>query len=107
MPRHVGTVMGDRAEGKRIFIQVPRFEEQCRQEIRAANIMEQITEKSAAERIISEILNDASAVCVAVCDSELIRCGTGEALKQDRLDVVVPERIDQRLVCKHRITSSG
>src|SRR2546428_9458830 len=107
MSLNIGTVMRDRAESKRIFVQVFRFVEQRRQKIRAANIMEQVTEESAAERVISEILNDASAVRVAVCDSELIWCSIAEALKQDCLDVVVPKNIDQRLVCKHRITSSN
>jgi len=58
--------MRNRSEGKRIFVQVARLSEQGLEKIRPANIMDQIAEKTAAERIVSEILNDAPTVTVAM-----------------------------------------
>src|SRR5579864_4603081 len=65
--------------------------------------MDQIAEKSAAEWIISEILNDASAVSVAVPDSQLFLGSIRKTLEQDCFDCFVPEAVDKRLVSEYRV----
>ena len=95
------------AESKRVFVQVLCLSEQYEQKIRTSHIVDQIAKESVTERIISKVLNNASAIRVSVCDSEIVFRSVREAFEQHCFDVVVPKGIHQRLVCEHRVASSN
>src|SRR5258708_8969243 len=99
--------MRDCAESKRVFIQVLCLPEQREQKIRASHIVDRMAKESITKRIISEVLNNASAIHVSVCDSEIVFRSVREAFEQHCFDVVVPKGIHQRLVCEHRVASSN
>src|SRR5258708_5981397 len=103
MSLDIRAVMRNGAEGERIFVQIARFLEQRRKKIRASDIMHQVAEEAAPERIVSEVLNDAATVGVTMRDLEFRFSGVWKALEQDRLDGVVPEAIHQGLVRQHRV----
>ena len=56
--------------------------------------MHEVAEPSAAERIISHVLDDAAGISVGVGVNQVFRSGRRPTLQKQRLDVLVPSRID-------------
>jgi hypothetical protein len=104
MPLDVRAVVRNRAERECILVQVARLLQHDWEEIRAAYVVEKVAEKAGAEWVVSEILDNASAVGVAVRNPQLLFGGIGEALEQDNFDRIVPEGIDERLVGEYGIS---
>ena len=69
----VGGVMRQRAQRECILVQILRLANQVENEVAAADVVRQIAVELAAERIIAQILNDASAVGVSMRLGQLIR----------------------------------
>ena len=65
--------------------------------------MKQIAEQLAAERIVAHILDNAAAVCVCVRLDQLVRGRIWESFQQQRLDILIPSAIDNRLMGQNRI----
>jgi hypothetical protein len=61
-----------------VFIQVLGFADRVENKIAAPDIVGQIAEELTAERIIPQILDNASSVGVGVCLLQLFRCGGRE-----------------------------
>src|ERR1041384_2587672 len=97
-------VMRKRSERECIFVDVLRLGEKRLNEVSASDIVNQVGEELAAERVVTNVLNNRSAISVSVRLAQLRGCGVRKSLQQDRLKRVVPRRIDDCFVCKHRIT---
>ena len=91
-------VMRQRPQRECILVEVLRLSNQVQYEVAAADVMSQIAVKRAAERIISQILNDASAVGIGVRLSQLIRGRGGKSLQEQRLYGTIPSGIDNGFV---------
>ena len=65
--------------------------------------MHQVAEHSAAERIIPHVLNDAAGIGVGVSVNQVLRSGCRPTLQKQRLDVLVPSRIDNGFVSENGI----
>ena len=67
MALRVGCVVGQRAQREGVFVDVLRAAHQVHHEVAAADVVHQIAEKTAAERIIADVLKDAAGVSIGVC----------------------------------------
>ena len=103
VPLGIGGIVFQRAQSECIFVQVLRFADQFRDEIAAADVMGEIAEKAAAERIISHILNDAAPIRVSVRLLQLLRRRSGKPFEKQFLEGSIPDRIDDRFVGENRI----
>src|SRR5205085_6264724 len=91
------------AEREGVFIGVLAFEQQLANKVSAANIMHQVAEIPAAERIVAEVLNDSTTVSVGVCLFDLAVSKSRISLEQQRADLVSPRQIYDLLVGQDRI----
>jgi hypothetical protein len=79
------------------------LEYQFANEVSAANVMHQITEFSAAEGVVAEILNYGAAIGIGVGLLDLVVRQSGESLQEKGTNFVRPEEINDFLVCQNRI----
>jgi len=77
---YIRPIMRNCAQSKSVFVQVKGLIEQRLEKIRASDIMNQIAEEPAAERIVSEVLNDAATVSVTVGNFEFFLCSIRKTL---------------------------
>ena len=63
----------------------------------------QVAEKLIAERIITEILNGATAVSIGMRPLQLGFGGMGKALQQKRFDNTLPTQVNQLFMSLHGI----
>ena len=91
--------MRKRAQGESILVEVLRVVDQRLNEVAGADIVSQIAEDLIAERIVTDVLNDAAAVGVSVgVLSRSSGVAVGKAGEQQRLDLLVPQQIDDLFV---------
>ena len=90
----VGDVVRQRAQSEGVFVEVLRVVKQRLHKGAGANIVRQIAEDLIAERVVADVLNDASAVGVGVGLQQVLRRGIRKAGEQQRLDLLVPQQID-------------
>src|SRR5262245_28445561 len=102
----VGSVVRQRAQRKGVLIEVSCLRQQIQDEIAAADVMQQCAKERVPEWIVTDVLDDGATVRVGVRPAEVFRRGIGIALQQERNDTVLPRRVNDRLVCKDRITGS-
>ena len=103
VPFGIGGIVLQCAQSERVFVEVLRFANQSLNEITTANVMREIAEKAAAERIISHVLNDAAPIRVGVRLLQLFRGRVGESLEKQLLKGSVPDRIYDRFVGENRV----
>ena len=60
----VGGVVRERAERERVLVDVARLADHRLDEVAGADVVQQVAEEMAAERVVAEILNHRSAVGV-------------------------------------------
>src|SRR4051794_29030125 len=82
MSGDVSRVVRKRTQGKGILVDVASLGEQRPNKVAATNVMHQIAEESVAEWVIAQVMDQASAVGVAVSDTELFWCRAGILLHQ-------------------------
>ena len=99
----VGGVVGQSAQREGILVEVLRFANHVEHKIAAAHIVHQIAEEFAAERIIPHVLDDAAGVGVGVGLNQIFGGGLRPTFKKQRLDVLVPSRIDDGFVGENGI----
>ncbi len=99
----IGGIVFQRAQSECIFVEVLRFADQGHDEIAAADVMREIAEKVAAERIISQVLNDATPIRVGVRLLQLLPSGAGKSFEKLFLEGSIPNRINDRFVGQDRI----
>src|SRR5215472_8250595 len=95
--------MRQRAKGERQFVDVLRVVNQLQDKVAAADVMEQVTEKLVAGRIVTHILNQAAAVGIGMGAAQVIFCGIGITLQKETLEVALPDEVDYLLVGEHGV----
>src|SRR4051812_44590748 len=65
--------------------------------------MDQVAELSAAERIVTEVLDDRAPVRVSMGLADLVFGDRGKPLQQERADIGGPYQVDDLFVSKHRM----
>ena len=95
--------MGQRAQGEGVLVKIARLPHQRHHEIAAADVVHQVAEQPAPERVVAHVLHDAAAVGVSVGFGQLVRSGGGIERQQHRLDGILPSRVHDRFVGQNRI----
>ena len=72
-------------------------------EVSAADVMHEVTEFSAAEGVVAEVLNDRAAIGIGVGLLDLVVRQSGESLQEKGTNFVRPEKINDFLMCQNRI----
>src|ERR1700716_3224555 len=72
MPGVVRGIVTESAQRKRVLLEVARIADQRVDEIAGANVVQKIAEETAAERIVTEVLNDAPTVDVGTRFQQLL-----------------------------------
>src|SRR5271166_861736 len=103
MSHSIGHVVGKGTECKRIFVQIVRFGDKRENEIAAPNIVREITKELAAERIVAHVLNDGASIGISMGPLQFLWSRAGKTLQQQRLDPIIPCRIDNRFMTQDRV----
>ena len=98
MPNGVAVVMRQRANRKCDIIRVLRVPEKRSDKIAGSDVMQQVREQRLSERIIAEVLDDATAVRVGARLLKLNRREVGKSLQQEWLDGIRPGEVDDLLM---------
>jgi len=94
----IGGVVFQRSQCERIFVQVLGLTDELRNEIATPDIMREVAEKAAAERIISQVLNDAASVSIGVGQFQLRRRSGRKSFEEQFLKGSIPDGIDDGLM---------
>src|SRR5947207_14925007 len=100
MPVVIRRVVSQRSECKRELVYVLRIVQQRDHEITAARVVDQVAEELAPERVVAHILNNGAPISIGMRFNQLVRSSIGEMLQQERLQLVLPRRIDDGFVCE-------
>ena len=103
----VGGVVRERAERERILVDVLRVAEEHFHEVAAADVVQQVAEQTAAERIVADVLNHRATVRERARVEQLLSRRRRETTDEERPDPRVPQRVDVRFVGQHGIRSRG
>ena len=68
----IGRIMRQRAQSERVFVQILRLRDLIQNEIAAADIMHQVAEQMAAERVITHVLNNGAAIGIRVRFAQIV-----------------------------------
>ena len=99
----ITNVVGERADGEGEFVGGVRIAKKALDEVAGADVVDEIREQAAAERVVPEILDERTAVGVGAGLAQRVGGGAGEPLLQDRRNLVVPHHVDDRFVGQDRI----
>ena len=97
--------MGQCSEREGELIDIPRLAHECGHKIAAADIMGQLAEKLAAERIIAEILDNRATIGVGMRFNQLVRRGIREAFEKEGLKILIPGRINDRFMSQDGVSA--
>src|SRR4029077_4425548 len=103
----VRRVMRKRAGGESVLIEIFRIPQQREDEIAAADVMREVAEKGVPVRVIAHILNDGAAVGVSLRSAQIFFGCLREFFQQQRLDVRLPNRIDNGFVREDSVGVNG
>ena len=103
MSSQVRGVVRQGPQRERILVDVSGFVQQRQDKIAAANIVDQIAEEPVSERIIAQVLDQASAVGIAMGHAELVRRRAGILFQQKGLDLIFPEQVNDLFVGQNGI----
>src|SRR5271165_1836220 len=98
-------IMSERADSESVLVQIFRVAKQSLHKISAPHIVSKVAEKMASVRVIAHVLDDRPAIGVGLRFAQLLFGGTRKTGQQQRLDVRLPQGIDDRLVRKNRESS--
>jgi hypothetical protein len=90
--------MTKRSEGEGVFICILTLQQQFANEVSAANVMHEVAEFGAAERVVAQILYDGASVGIRMSFGDLRFCQRRESAQQQRPDIIRPNQIDDLLV---------
>src|ERR1700693_2526237 len=76
----VGGVVSQRAEGKRIVVEVLGIAQQSQDKVSAPHIVRQVAEEKTSVRVVAHVLDNGSAVGIAVCFFNFFPGRIGETL---------------------------
>ena len=77
----VGREMRQCAQREGVLVEILRLTKQTGDEVAGVDVVSQIAEERAAERIITLVLDDAPPVSVGVCLYQLIAGGSGKSFQ--------------------------
>jgi hypothetical protein len=86
------------AQREGVLVDILALEQHLTNKVSAAKVMHQVAEFLAAERIVTQILDDSASVGVGVRFFKVVFRQSGISLEQKRPDLVGPEQVDDLLV---------
>ena len=92
---------GSQREG--VLVDILAFEQQLANKVSAADVVHQVAEFSAAERVVAEILDDGASVGVGMRFLDLVFRQSRISLEQEGLDLIGPEQVYDFLVRQNGI----
>ena len=66
--------------------------------------MREITEEAAPKGVVTHVLDNTTPVRVGLRPAQLVGGSVGKAFKQNRLDLIIPFRVDDRLIRQYRVS---
>src|SRR5208283_3135493 len=99
----VGNIVRKRAQGESVFVGILTLQEHLSDEIAAANVVQQVAEFHAAERIVAEVLDDGAAVGIRVRLLELVFRERRESLEEEWAEIRGPHQVHDFLVGEHGV----
>ncbi len=99
----VGGVMRESTEGKGVLVDILRVAEHGHNEIAAANVMSEITEKMAAVRIVAEVLYDGATIGIGLRGTQFFFGGVGIFCLEQWFQMRLPYGVNQRLMGENGI----
>ena len=106
MPAVVRRVVGECAQGKSVFVEVRGLLNHNYDEVSTTHVVHQVAEILVAERIVAHVLNQRSAIGIGMRLPQIFLGSFGEALFQKRLDLILPEEVDDFFVRENRVSKT-
>jgi len=103
MSGDVRSIVRKRAQREGVLVGILTLQQELSHKVTAANVVHQIAEFHAAERIVAEVLDDSAAIRVTVCFLELLFRQRWKSLEKKRLQFIGPHQVHDFLVRQHGI----
>src|SRR5580704_17620685 len=103
MAINVGGVVCQRAQRKRVVVDVVGIAEHRHHKVTAAYVMRQIAEQRAAVRIIAQVLNDGPAIGISLGGIQFIFGSMGKFLAKQWLELRFPHHVDDGLMSENGV----
>src|SRR5579864_672237 len=91
-------------QSESVLIRILALQQQLPNEITAAYIVHQVAEFHAAKGIVAEVLDDRTAIGIAVRFLELLFGERWESLKKQWAELIGPQQVDDFLVRKNGVS---
>src|SRR5580704_15984283 len=99
----VGSIMSQCADSECVLVEVFSVAKQSLHKISASHVVRKVAEEMASVRVIAHVLDDRAAVGIGLRLAQLLFRGTRKTSQQERLDVRLPNGIDDRFVGENRV----
>jgi hypothetical protein len=97
-------IVRERTEREGIFIGILTLQQQLSNEVAAANAVHQITEFHTPKGIVTEVLDNGTAVGISMCLRELILRERWESFEEKGTEFIGPHQINDFLVGEHGVS---
>src|SRR4029077_5976120 len=101
--RDIRSIVRERAQRKGVLVGILALQQQFSHEVTAAHVVHQIAKFHAAKRVIAEILDNGTAIGVAVCLLELVFRERRKSLEKERAELIGPKQIDDSLMRENAV----
>src|SRR5580704_13315934 len=96
-------IMGQCADSECVLVEVFSVAEQNLHKIPASHVVRKVAEEMASIGVIAHVLDDRAAIGIGLRLAQLLFGGTRKTSQQERLDVRLPNGIDDRFVGENRV----
>ena len=103
MTGDIRRIVRQRAQGEGILVDILAFEQQLANKVSAADVMHQVAEFLAAERVVAEILDDGATIGVGMRLPDLVFRQPRISLEQKGPNLIGPEQVYDFLVRQHGV----
>ena len=103
----VRRVVRQRAKGESVFVQVSGVVDEIDDEVSAAHVMGEIAEVLVAERVVTHVLYQRSAIGKGVRLFQILRGRCRETFLEQRLNVILPKKVDDFFMREYGICAAN
>src|ERR1700758_3520485 len=103
MAGDIRRIVRQSAQRECVFVDVLALDQQLANKVSATDVVHQIAELPATERVVAEILDEGASVGVGMRFFKLVCRQSGKPLEDQRLDLIAPQQVDDLLVSENRV----
>src|SRR5581483_5935066 len=107
MTRDIRRIVRQRAQSEGVLVGILGLEQQLANEVAATDVMHQVAEFPAAERVVAKILDNGATVRVGMRLPDLVFRQSRISLEQEGLDLIGPEQVYDLLVRQNGVCERG